>query len=228
MLLQKKHILNLILALIAFGLSVTFYLSWMRELPSISAKGSVEKKGVLQKFRVSEQVIPAEITYGAIVSQNVFAPDRKEYIPEQKALEEKEEKSVVAVEKVSGKIAELQGVIGLGDKYSGLIFSEKSKAEKKSRWVVVGDRVGGFLVTEIMPDRVLLHDGKKKYEIKLREKNKKRVVSHPGAKAAPYVASTGKVSDHVSGKKIKSKNSDNSSKEFKVIHTPFGDVVRKK
>lgn len=224
MLLHKKNILNLLLAMVVCGLAVALYLSWTTEIPSLPASGTADAEKRKIKIINNGQTIPVEATYRAVTDQNLFSPDRKEYIPEQKP-QETEEKQVQSIGKVSGKAVELRGVMQIGDKHSGFILNPDSDTERKYKWVVVGDRIGTMEVTEILPDRLLLRHGGEEFEIKLSDIKKDNVPSTSPLKMEPTIVSTSTPSkSNAAPDKTQDKN---SSKESTIINTPFGNINRK-
>lgn len=224
MLLHKKNILNLLLAIVVCSLAAALYLSWNTEIPSLPVSAILEEEKSTKKNLDKSQAIPVETTYKAVTDQNLFSPDRKEYIPEKKP-PKTEEEQVQTLTKVSGKAIELQGVIQIGDKHSGLILNPDIGAVRKYKWVVVGERIGNLVVTEIRPDRLLLRDGGEKYEIKLSDMKKEKTASPSTLKMAPTIVSTG-TSSKSSAAPVKTQG-NNSSKETTIIHTPFGDIIKK-
>ncbi len=54
----------------------------------------------------------------------------------------------------------------------GIIYRDKgkSKAVIENKLYKVGDRVAGFIIEDIAPDKVILSDGKEKYELSIKRK----------------------------------------------------------
>ncbi len=54
----------------------------------------------------------------------------------------------------------------------GIIYKDKgkSKAVIENKLYKVGDRVAGFVIEDITPDKVILSDGKEKYELSIKRK----------------------------------------------------------
>ncbi len=69
---------------------------------------------------------------------------------------------------------EYGGKKALALRLQGIIFKRKggSKAIIEKRLYKVGDKISGFLITEIYPDHVVLTDGKEKYELWLKRPGK--------------------------------------------------------
>ncbi len=227
---QKKNILNVFLAMVACVLSVTLYLSLMREMPSLPVLAVVAKEENGSKEKVYMQKIPVEATYRAVREKNLFSPERKEFIPEEPVIEE-DVASVEEVAKINGNNLELQGVVLLGGKRSGLVLNPGRESERKYLWVTAGDKIGNLKVSRVLTDKLILRDGGKQYQIKLRDENKKkktkaRRVSRAPVKTTPRVVSATPSSTKRPPKK-KTENNE-SGGETHVIHTPFGDIIRKK
>jgi len=218
--------LNLFLAIVTCGLGMALYVSWNKELPALVRLPVTDKSEFKKKQKRYVQQIPVVGNYDAITEQNVFSFNRKEYIPEQ-IIEEIEEKSVQSVVKISGKIIELFGVIQIGGEHNGLILNPSVGNAKKYRWVVKGDRIGNLQVTDVLTDRLLLRDGKEKFEIKLRDKKKRKKNTRSSVKSNPKIVSTKERSVRKNTPvNVKSKNANNTGST--IIHTPFGDIIRKK
>ncbi len=66
---------------------------------------------------------------------------------------------------------EYNGKKALALKLQGIIFKRrgKSKAIIEKRLYKVGDKISGFIITEIYPDHVVLTDGKENYELWLNQ-----------------------------------------------------------
>jgi len=246
---HKKNIINTLLIVVLSGLGVVLYLSWMREIPTVPISAILQDEKIVQKTQNKSQAIPGEATYKAVIEKNVFSPDRKEYVPEPAPLQT-EEKAAQNITKILGKTIELQGIIQIGDTHSGLIVNPDIEAEKKYKWVVVGDQLGEFQVTEILPDKLMLRNGNEKYEIKLSDKKKKEMAAASPLKTTPPVVAAAPANKTaVTANKSKDKNSplptiqakdensrketsepskdEKGSKETSVINTPFGAVKRK-
>jgi len=220
---QNKNFLNTVLATLVCALSVALYFSWTKEFSTLPVVQKPQTKEVSNAIKSSVRRIPPEKVYDAIRDQNLFSVDRKEYIPEEIPAEV-EEKPVKKTVKVAGTTIELYGVIQIGDKRSGLLLNPVKDAEKKRQWVVAGDTIGDLEVTKVMEDSVMLRGGGQNYKIKLHTPKRGSMRPMPAKKAAPKVVSTG--GDDKSSSSQKPPVAGDAG--TKVIHTPFGDIIRKK
>lgn len=234
MLFHKKNVIVLLLAVIACSLGFALYVSWNREMPSAASDplGPNDSKALAnEKHRKSKESIPSMRTFGAVKEKNIFSPDRKEYLPEEEEgqFEEKDvEKDVEKVVKISSDRLELYVIVHMGENKKALVFAPGND-KKEKQWVALGDRLGSLQVVNILPDSVVLQEAGKKYEVKLHDQKRgqRGSSSAKSSTAKPQVVSSKKTS----GDKRKPKppsTSGNNAAESNVIHTPFGDIVRKK
>jgi len=173
--------------------------------------------------------VPAESSYGVIVSKNLFSPDRMEPAAESLRNETRETK-------LPGKKIYLYGVV-LSDDYKLALITNplRGKGERKDIWVHVGDKVDDLKVIEILKDRILLAKGLKEYEISLYDKNKpkRRGVSKSGKKPTVVVADAkakkkGKKAQGTGSQGKKSVEEVESDEgKYRIIDTPFGKIKRR-
>jgi hypothetical protein len=173
--------------------------------------------------------VPAESSYGVIVSKNLFSPDRMEPVAEELRDEARETK-------LPGKKIYLYGVV-LSDDYKLALITNplRGKGERKDIWVHVGDKVDDLKVIEILKDRILLAKGLKEYEISLYDKNKpkRRGVSKSGKKPTVVVADAkakkkGKKAQGTGSQGKKSVEEVESDEgKYRIIDTPFGKIKRR-
>jgi hypothetical protein len=193
--------------------------------------------------RIMERAMPSESTYGIVADKNLFLSSRSESIPvelKQGAL------------KISEKMIFLYGVVLMGGRNKALISNPESeleagKSRAKEKWVVVGDTMGDFSVTEIRKDRIILTQGASKHEILLYDKNKPtRQTTVAEKPAAPVIVATGLAAAVAAPKPADTKPADtkpgaeppvsrigegkkekDATGEYEIINTPFGPLKRK-
>ena len=121
-----------------------------------------------------------------LVEKNLFSPERKKWI-----MEDPKEKKPEA-ETVKKEIADITlfgTVIAGSERYAVLRTKKKGKpgeGESKTPYAV-GDYISGFLVKEIEPKRVVLHDPSedKEYQLFINDESKDRTVEKTEIKMPP-------------------------------------------
>lgn len=182
-----------------------------------------------------------ERAYELLVRQNLFSPDRQEYVPETDAEEPEPEPEGP---KISGERVILYGVVITGGRKTALINNPGGKlGEGKFLWVEEGQAMSNLKVTAIHPEEIVLDDGSEKYQILLSKKKQRpagretdkgggpTVVSggHSPQKVRSSSASSGSEASGAAGgssggKSRKTSDSDDSDSEdkYKLVDTPFG------
>jgi hypothetical protein len=191
------------------------------------------------------------------VVQNLFSPDRKEYIPEKPPEEQtdEDESGPEIVEKplvISGEKVVLYGVVISDDLKTAMINNPGGKlGDKKYLWITEGQDLANLAVREIHAREVILEGDGEKYQVLLSEKKKEP--QNRRAKAAekiddsgPSIISGGSVrttksaSGAASGSAGGASGGDPSTgsgdskgsgpekdAEYETIVTPFGTLKKK-
>ncbi|MFP4533083.1 MAG: hypothetical protein ACLFNS_10405 [Desulfobacterales bacterium] len=182
-----------------------------------------------------------ERAYELLVRQNLFAPDRQEYVPE---TNEEEPEPEPEGPKISGEKVVLYGIIITGGRKTALINNPGGKlGDGKFKWVEEGQAMSNLKVTAIHPEEIVLNDGSEEYQILLSEKKQRSGSRKEDKGSGPTVVSGGsspqkirsssassgsdssRESEGSSGdKSSKTSGSDDSDSEdkYKLVDTPFG------
>jgi hypothetical protein len=199
--------INITLALFVAFLGFRAYGVWSQEQPNIqtSPKSRKAPKVVPRTDALmGKRQTPPEKDYIVLVNQNLFSPERKEVLPEEKKPAKKEEK-LYAVEKKNleemlDKMV-LYGLVITEDSAKALISDvsfkpvvrrgRKLQLKKltigETKWVKSGDMVGEFKVTKIEKDRIRLEVKGNKYDLLLYDKEKLKPHAPVNRKGSPTV-----------------------------------------
>jgi hypothetical protein len=237
---SKVWIINLALAgLLLFSGSRVVDL-W-REQPRLPGGSGSSKARDYQPPRAKgRQELQKERAYGLIVSQSLFSPERKEYVPEEPEKEDAAEKEKGV--RISGKRVVLYGVVVAGGSKRALINNPQGKlGEDRHQWIEEGRTYENLKVLSIEPDKILLDDGREEHEILLSRKKGNESGRGSEKPAGPTVVSGGsdekpkpikaKTIDSSSGQEKEAtrpqKKKDASESEeakYKIVDTPFGKI----
>ncbi len=204
---SKIWLINFILALFVAFFGFKAYGVWSQEQPNITARQKSGKaSSIVQRpdALLDKRQTPPEKDYAVLINQNLFSPERKEVLPEEKKPARAEEK-LHAVEKKNleemlDKMV-LYGLVITEDSAKALIsdvsfepvvrMGRKLKLKKLTvgevKWVKTGDTVGDFEVSKIEKDRVHLKVKGNDYELLLYDKDKLKPHAPVKPKGAPTV-----------------------------------------
>ncbi len=224
---QRAWFINAVLMVIVVFLALKVYGVWSDGYGVSHKAGFQGSKKPIRQKRMLKGNVPAESSYGVIVSKNLFSPDRMEPVAESLRNETRETK-------LPGKKIYLYGVV-LSDDYKLALITNpvRGKGDRKDIWVHVGDKVDDLKVIEILKDRILLAKGLKEYEISLYDKNKpkRRGISTSGKKPTVVVADARKEEKRTQGKGSQGKKSveevESDKGKYRIIDTPFGKIKRR-
>jgi hypothetical protein len=153
-----------------------------------------------------DRKIAPETKYDALITLNLFSPERKETILETPKPDAKAKKLSASEQKNNNQYftkLTLYGLVITNDSAEALVSypvakpvltGRKSKSRnvkrltaRQTKWVKVGDTLGDFKVVSITPDRVLLKIGDQSFDLLLYDKGKlkKRAAAKP--KTGPNV-----------------------------------------
>ncbi len=148
----KYGILNLLLILVIFLISVKAYEAWISPLEFIQDQKEIDKQELkaepLPIKLASKEVIPMT-SYITIAEKNMFNPERKDF-PIQTT-------PGLPVKPTTRPQIILYGVTISGDYQSASIVQvgrPLQKGERETFTIKLGDRIGEYRVTRILPDRV--------------------------------------------------------------------------
>lgn len=154
--LRNYFFVNLILLVIIVFLSVRFYEAYKHSM-SIPQEPSVmqdQKESVQDK----EEINPLDPTLFQIISNmDLFRPSRSPY---------REEVAMPAIPKIPPR---LFGTVILNNQKSAILEDPNTKATRSYH---VNEPIGGYVISEILEDRVVLSWNGEKSEVKLREEKK--------------------------------------------------------
>ena len=176
--------------------------------------------------------------YNDIVRDNLFAPDRKEFIPqpepepEPEPETEPEPEPEPEPEKLDTSRITLFGVIIMDELKKALVSDVDKKGKGASIWVEKGDTVDGFMVESIEKDRVIVSHKEKEFVILLYDDNKPKQREAISQKPVQKVITSGPATIPIPNEPGKSAapsaSPEKEDDEYEIISTPFGDFKRKK
>ncbi len=205
--LSRIWLINTVLAIFVVFLCLRAYGVWSQEEPGGESNRKPKKMaGIVEKpgSSVDERLVPAEKDYAVVIDKNLFSPERKESLPEEKKPTQEEDK-LFSVEKKNleemlDKIV-IYGLVITKDAAKALVTDvsyepvvrrgRRLKLKKltvgKTKWVSAGDRVGEFEVAEIKSDRISLRIKGNDYELLLYDKEKLKPHKQVIKKSGPTV-----------------------------------------
>ncbi|MBI5050577.1 MAG: hypothetical protein HZC11_06865 [Nitrospirae bacterium] len=152
---RNYFLLNLILLIIIGLLGFKSYDVWTMHLPLLPA--GTQQKPVSEKTPEppKEEVMPGEGVFQAIVLKDIFRPSRTEPKPEE-----------IAKPGITLPPPKLFGTIIIGDEKTAILEDPATKISKIYR---INESVGGFVITNIQKDKVILTRDNEITEVYLRE-----------------------------------------------------------
>jgi len=204
---SRVWFINIILALFVAFFGFRAYGVWSREQPNIqTSRESRKASQVVQRTDalMGKRQTPPEKDYAVLITQNLFSPERKEVLPEEKKPAKAEEK-LYAVEKKNleemlDKMV-LYGLVITEDSAKALVsdvsfkpvvrMGRKLQLKKltvgETKWVKAGDTVGEFKVTKIKKDGIRLQVKGNNYVLLLYDKEKPKPHAAVTPKGSPTV-----------------------------------------
>jgi hypothetical protein len=233
--LSRIWLINVVLALFVVFFVFKAYGVWV---PGNKERGITEmaKKTVKRTPKptgaLNQRKIPAEATYDALMTLNLFAPERKEILPEAAKPDERSKKLSAAeqknIQQYFSKLV-LYGLVITNNSAEALVSHPVAKpviqgrkttipknrsrnikrlTVKQTKWVKAGDNLGDFKVVSVEPDRVMLKVGDQSYDLLLYDKNNLKKRAAPKPKAGPNVVGVTtqpKTTPKAAGARVKSK-----------------------
>jgi hypothetical protein len=253
----KIWLINIVLAAGFVFAASNAWDSWKAQPPEIQSTADARKKPVGRpQADLTKPQQGDEGEYELLVVQNLFSPDRKEYIPEKLPKEgggdEKEPESVEKPLVISGEKVVLYGVVISDDLKTAMINNPGGKlGDKKYLWITEGQDLANLAVREIHAREVILEGDGEKYQVYLNEK--KKAPQNRRAKAAekiddkgPAIISSGAVQktqspsgadsgssggasggDSSTGSESPKGSGAEKDAEYQTIETPFGTIKKK-
>ena len=227
--LPKVWIANIVLAVLVVFFSVNAYKIWDedadagKEEPIVKTEAQKAAAGRGEKF--VKRLMPAESAYDIVADQNLFSPDREEYVPDEPEPEAAPE-PLVSKDRISGETITLYGIIISEDYKKALINNPKRQSgESEQIWVAIGDAVSNLKVADIQKESIILAEGKKKYEVLLYDKNKVKsrkapIPSNSQTSETPTVITGGSAQKKTEAPKIAPKISEIPI-EKRMMDNPF-------
>ncbi|MFO7839167.1 MAG: hypothetical protein R6X08_06690 [Desulfosalsimonadaceae bacterium] len=239
-------LINFFLAalLVVCGLSILRL--WESEPQPVREIASEAKKSDSDAFMKKKSSLMEDRAYELLVRQNLFSPERKEYV-------EKSESEGSDAEseqpKISGEQVALYGVIISDGIKTAMINNPGGKlGDKKFEWIKEGQMLSNLEVIEIHPDEVVLDDGGKRYQVLLSEKKQRKGRGKAGESSGPTVVRGGSGSKKIQSISTSSSSSSSSSsspsssgdaskkasgssgsgeEKYELVDTPFGTIRKK-
>jgi hypothetical protein len=204
---SRIWLINIVLAFFVAFLGFRAYGVWSRETldTHIILKPEEVSQNIQQpELKLDKQPLPQEKDYAVLIDQNLFSPERKEVLPEEKETAKAEEK-LYAVEKKSldrmlDKMV-LYGLVITEDSAEALVsdvsykpvvrkgrrLNLKKERVGETKWVKSGDMIGDFKVTKIESDRIRLEVKGHDYDLLLYDKENLKPHAPIKAKGGPTV-----------------------------------------
>jgi len=178
----RYGILNLLVFIIIILLASINYDAWTRPTEVTPATRAASNPGTKIEFpkTIEEKKEFPSISSPMIISErNIFSPERKDF-PIQTGPEGK--KPVVRPQII------LYGVTMAGDYQSASISNPGrplKKGEREAMTLKIGDRVGGYKLSKILPDRIALEAVEDTFEVLLYDPNKPKQRIYAKAETRP-------------------------------------------
>lgn len=199
--------INIILLFFVAFLGFRAYGVWSRETldTHISLKPEKVSQNIQQpELKLDRQPLPQEKEYAVLINQNLFSPERKEVLPEEKEPAKAEEKMYAVEKKSLDKMLDkmvLYGLVITEDSAEALVtdvsyrpvvrrgrsLNLKKVTVGETKWVKSGDMIGDFKVTKIESDRIRLEVKGHDYDLLLYDNEKLKPHAPVKAKGGPTV-----------------------------------------
>ncbi|NWF55270.1 MAG: hypothetical protein HXY45_10815 [Syntrophaceae bacterium] len=172
----RYGLLSLPLLFIVLILGYENYLTWSSPGTSVPKKeGDKRVEGKTEPLQgiPAPKEPPSRETFAVIVEKNIFSPERKEFVAQAAP--------VPGPEKPAARPPiTLYGVVIAGDYQTASIVNPGrplQKGEREIKTIKVGETIGEYKITKIMPDRIVLEGGEDSFEVLLLDPRapKKRV-----------------------------------------------------
>ena len=175
---------NVILAVLVVFLGLKAYGVWSRENCEIPEMVERPVARVVKPLRtLDERKVPPESEYDALMTLNLFSPERTEVLPDETAPDEKSKTlSSVDQKNIEQNFSKftLYGMVITDNSAEALVSCpttppvfkrgtrrKRAPVVKQTKWVKAGDALDNFKVVAIKPDRVLLEAGGQSYDLLL-------------------------------------------------------------
>lgn len=188
---MRYGILSILLFFIVLILGYQNYQIWSYPSASIFPKETGKKgEGRIETApgtATHKETVPHE-AFNVIAEKNVFHPDRKDFSPAGA--------SIGALGKPTGRPqVTLYGVVITGDHQKASIINPGRllhKGERETKTIKIGDMVGEYKLTKVMPDRIVLEAGEDSFEVLLYDPRapKKRIEAKAVAQPATVTSAT--------------------------------------
>jgi hypothetical protein len=160
----RYGVLSLLLFFIVLILGYKNYQTWSSAgAPGSRTEGGKKAEGKLDTPSgpiASREAAPLE-SFRVIAEKNVFHPERQEF-PSQPG--------AAPIKPVTRPPITLYGVVMVGDYQSATIINPGRplrKGEREAKTLKVGDMVGEYKLTKILPDRIVMQGGEDSFEVLL-------------------------------------------------------------
>lgn len=154
--LRNYFFINLFLLVIVCFLGIKFYEAYTRttDIPKEAAVKQIQKES--EQVKSEERPIDPSL-FQIISNMDIFRPARSPY---------KEDASQQALPKIPPR---LFGTIILGGEKTAILEDPNTKS---TRTYSVNEQIGGYVISEILEDRIVLSSNGEKSEVRLREEKK--------------------------------------------------------
>ncbi len=251
---SKLWFINIVLVVGVLFFAVKIFDVWFNQPRQIPEPTAAAAQEVQPEKQVAKRNLPPESSYRTIAEKNLFAEDRKEYLPP--TLDPELDSSLEHEAEIKpfegfGKNVTLYGVMIFQDVKKALITNpDRKSGEPQDIWVKKGDTlleikrrdsVAALKVDEILRDRILVRDETSKYEILLYDKDKSkqrelirmdeapevppaRNIPRAASRTRPVQPQTSEVPNNIPQE---SQNEEASEPQYEIINTPFGEIKRR-
>ncbi|EFK11462.1 conserved hypothetical protein [delta proteobacterium NaphS2] len=206
---SRIWLINIVLAFFVAFLGFRAYCVWSRE--TVDMHTNLRPKEVSQsvqppEFKLDKQPLPQEKDYAVLIDQNLFSPERKEVLPEDKEPTKAQEKQYAIEQKSLDRVLDkmvLYGLVITEDSAEALVsyvsyepqplvqrgrrLNSKKVTVGETKWVKSGDMIGDFKVTKIESDKIRLEVKGHDYDLLLYDRENLKPHAPIKAKGGPTV-----------------------------------------
>ena len=187
----RYSVLSLLVFIVIFLLVFKNYETWTLPVEVLPEKGATKKS--VEKIESPSAVVgqkePTDIqSYIFVSEKNIFSPERKEF-------------PIIAPPPAPAQVKPpivrpqiiLYGVMLAGDYQSASIVNPgrpRTKGERETMSVKVGDQIGEFKVAKILPDRIVMEAAEDSFEVLLYDAKSPKQRTYAKTEAKPAAVTT--------------------------------------
>ncbi len=184
----KYGILNLLVLLVVLLLLFENYDIWTQSAQWVAERGAVKKVEKKPEppppLGPQKEATPVK-SYVSVAEKNIFNPERKDFpvlVPPGAPGSEQMKKPLARPQII------LYGIVTFGDYQSATISTPASpqrKGERETMTIKLGDKIGEYQLSKILPDRITMEAGEDSFEVLLYDPKAQRQRSYVKTEAKP-------------------------------------------